>query len=328
MIFVTGGAGFIGSNVVAALAARGERVVVCDSFGAGDKWRNIAKHEVAELVAPTQCLEWLSRRHDRVRGVVHLGAISATTEADGDRLAENNVRLSLALWDYCTALDKAFIYASSAATYGDGSNGFDDDGRPEALAKLRPLNGYAWSKHVVDRSIARRVALGEPTPSQWAGLKFFNVYGPNEYHKGSMRSVLNQMHGQARTTGKLRLFKSYRPDYPDGGQLRDFVYVRDCAQVILWLLDHPKVSGLFNIGSGKARSFLDVAKTLMATLPKSNLTVEFFDMPEELRAGYQYMTEAPVQRLRAVGYNRPFVTLEDGVRDYVGTFLEKADPYL
>ena len=143
-----------------------------------------------------------------------------------------------------------------------------------------------------------------------------------------MRSVLNQLHAQAKTTGKLRLFKSYRPDYPDGGQLRDFVYVRDCAQVILWLLDHPKVSGLFNLGSGKARSFLDLAKTLMATLPKSNLTVEYFDMPEELRTGYQYMTEAPVQRLRANGYNRPFVTLEDGVREYVANFLEKDDPYL
>ena len=328
MILVTGGAGFIGSNVVAALAARGERVVVCDSFGIGNKWRNIAKHEVTELVAPAQCLEWLSRRHDRVRGVVHLGAISATTEADGDRLAENNVRLSLALSDFCTALDKPFIYASSAATYGDGSNGFDDNGRPEALAKLRPMNGYAWSKHLVDRSVARRVALGEPVPSQWVGLKFFNVYGPNEYHKGPMRSVLSQLHAQAKTTGKLRLFKSYRAEYADGGQLRDFVYVRDCAQVILWLLDHPKVSGLYNLGSGTARSFLDVAKALMATLPKLTLAVEYFDMPEELKSGYQYMTEAPIQRLKAAGYDRPFASVEDGIKDYVANFLEAADPYL
>jgi ADP-L-glycero-D-manno-heptose 6-epimerase len=328
MILVTGGAGFIGSNVVAALAARGERVVVCDSFGTGDKWRNIAKHEVTELVAPAQCLEWLSRRHDRVRAVVHLGAISATTESDGDSLAENNIRLSLALWDFCTALDKPFIYAASAATYGDGSNGFDDDGRPEALAKLRPMNGYAWSKHLVDRSIARRVSLGEPVPSQWVGLKFFNVYGPNEYHKGPMRSVLAQLHAQAKSTGKLRLFKSYRSEYADGGQLRDFVYVRDCAQVILWLLDHPKVSGLYNLGSGTARSFLDVAKALMATLPKLNLAVEYFDMPEALKPGYQYMTEAPIQRLKAAGYDRPFASIEDGIKDYVANFLEAADPYL
>jgi ADP-L-glycero-D-manno-heptose 6-epimerase len=328
VILVTGGAGFIGSNVVAALAARGERVVVCDSFGVDNKWRNIAKHEVAELVAPAQCLEWLSRRHDRVRAVVHLGAISATTEVDGDRLAENNVRLSLALWDFCTAVDKPFIYASSAATYGDGSNGFEDDGRPEALAKLRPLNGYAWSKHLVDRSIARRVALGEPAPSQWVGLKFFNVYGPNEYHKGPMRSVLAQLHAQARTTGKLRLFKSHRPEYADGGQLRDFVHVRDCAQVILWLLDHPKVSGLYNLGSGTARSFLDVAKALMAVLASLKLEVEFFAMPEELRPGYQYSTEAPIHRLKAAGYDRSMASLEEGVKDYVLNFLEKDDPYL
>ncbi len=328
MILVTGGAGFIGSNVVAALAARGERVVVCDSFASTDKWRNIAKHEVAEIIAPGQCLDWLTRRHDKVRGVVHLGAISSTTESDIDALADNNVRLSLALWDFCTAVDKPFIYASSAATYGDGTAGFDDDGRPEALAKLKPLNAYAWSKHVVDRSIARRVAAGEPSPSQWVGLKFFNVYGPNEYHKGSMRSVLVQLHAQAKTTGRLRLFKSHQPDCPDGGQLRDFVYSRDCAQVVLWLLDHPKVSGLFNFGSGKARSFLDVAKALMAALPKLKLEVEFFEMPEQLRGAYQYKTEAPMKRLTAAGYKGPFTPLEDGVKDYIASFLEKPDPYL
>jgi ADP-L-glycero-D-manno-heptose 6-epimerase len=328
MILVTGGAGFIGSNIVAALAARGERVVVCDSFGSTDKWRNIARHEIAEIVAPAQCLDWLARRHDRLRAVVHMGAISATTERDIDLLTDNNVRFPLALWDFCTAIDKPFIYASSAATYGDGSAGFEDDGRPEALARLKPLNPYAWSKHVVDRSIARRVAAGEPAPSQWAGLKFFNVYGPNEFHKGTMRSVLLQLHAQAKSTGKLSLFKSHRPDYADGGQLRDFVYSRDCAQIVLWLLDHPKISGLFNVGSGKARSFLDVAKTLMAALPGRTLSVEYFDMPEELRGSYQSKTEAPMQRLKAAGYDRPLTSLEEGVKDYVANFLEKADPYL
>jgi ADP-L-glycero-D-manno-heptose 6-epimerase len=328
MILVTGGAGFIGSNIVAALAARGERVVVCDSFGSTDKWRNIAGHEIAEVVAPAQCLDWLARRHDRLRAVVHMGAISSTTEQDIDLLAENNVRFSLALWDFCTAIDKPFVYASSAATYGDGSAGFEDDGRPEALARLKPLNPYAWSKHVVDRSIARRIAAGEPAPSQWAGLKFFNVYGPNEYHKGAQRSVLVQLHAQAKTTGKLRLFKSYRPDYADGGQLRDFVYSRDCAQIVLWLLDHPKISGLFNIGSGKARSFLDVAKALMAALPDRKLSVEYFEMPEALRASYQYKTEAPMQRLKAAGYDRAPTSLEEGAKDYVSNFLEKSDPYL
>ena len=196
------------------------------------------------------------------------------------------------------------------------------------MARLKPLNAYAWSKHVVDRSIARRVAAGEPAPSQWVGLKFFNVYGPNEYHKGAQRSVLVQLHAQAKTTGKLRLFKSSRPDYADGGQLRDFVYSRDCAKVVLWLLDHPKISGLYNLGSGKARSFLDVAEALKAALPKQKLSVEFFDMPEALRGSYQYKTEAPMQRLKAAGYDQPFTSLEDGVKDYVANFLEKPDPYL
>jgi ADP-L-glycero-D-manno-heptose 6-epimerase len=327
MILVTGGAGFIGSNIVAALAERGERVVVCDAFGTGDKWRNIAKHEVEDVIAPGRCLDWLEARHERVRAVVHMGAISATTETDGDRLAENNIRFSLDLWDYCVTRAKPLIYASSAATYGDGAGGFDDDASPEGLARLRPLNGYAWTKHVVDRSIARRVVAGEDLPPQWAGLKFFNVYGPNEYHKGSMRSVLVQLHAQARTTGRLRLFKSHRPDYADGGQRRDFVYVRDCAEVVLWLLDHPEVNGLFNLGTGTARSFLDVAKALMRALPELKLDVEFFDMPAELRERYQYLTEARMSRLAAAGYDRPFTSLEEGAADYVRNYLEKPDPY-
>jgi ADP-L-glycero-D-manno-heptose 6-epimerase len=327
MILVTGGAGFIGSNIVAALAARGERVFVCDVLGSGDKWRNIARHEVCEVIHPDDCVEWLSRRHDRIRAVVHMGAISATTEPDADKLVAQNIQPTLALWEFCVARDKQFIYASSAATYGDGSAGFEDDGRPDALAKLLPLNAYAWSKHLVDRSIARKVALGEPMPRQWVGLKFFNVYGPNEYHKAGMRSVLVQLHGQAKTTGKLRLFKSHRPDYADGGQLRDFIYVRDCVDAVLWLLDHPAVSGLFNLGSGKARSFLDVANAMRDAMPKRKLVTEFFDMPEALRDRYQYFTEAPMQRLRAAGYDRPFTSLEDGVADYVANYLEAPDPY-
>jgi ADP-L-glycero-D-manno-heptose 6-epimerase len=327
MILVTGGAGFIGSNVVAALAQRKERVVVCDSLGGGDKWRNIARHEVYDLVAPERCLDWLHANHDKLRAIIHLGAISATTETDIDRLAELNVRASLALWNACAALEKPYIYASSAATYGDGSVGFDDDGRPGALAKLRPLNGYAWSKHLVDRSIARRIAGDEPRPAQWVGLKFFNVYGPNEYHKGSMRSVVVQLHAQAHATGRLRLFKSTDPKLADGGQLRDFIHVRDCVDVVLWLLDHPKVSGLFNLGTGKARSFLDLAKAVMASLPRLKLELEFFDMPETLKPRYQNFTEAKMERLRQAGYDRPFTSLEDGVADYVGNVLETSDPY-
>jgi len=327
VILVTGGAGFIGSNIVAALSDRGERVAICDSLGTGDKWQNLVRHEIHELVAPEDCLDWLHRNRAQVRAVVHMGAISATTETDADRLAEMNVRSSLALWQACAALEKPFIYASSAATYGDGSAGFDDDGRPEALARLRPLNGYAWSKHLVDRSIARRVALGEPKPPQWVGLKFFNVFGPNEYHKGAMRSVAVQLHAQARGIGRLRLFKSNDPVYADGAQKRDFIYVRDCAEAVLWLLDNPKVSGLFNLGSGKARSFLDLAQAVQQSLPRLNLPVEFFDMPDSLKPGYQNFTEAPMARLRAAGYERPFTGLDEAVADYVTNYLEARDPY-
>ena len=327
MILVTGGAGFIGSNIVAALCARGERVIVCDHLGTSEKWRNIAKHEIADLIAPARCGDWLAANHDSIRAIVHMGAISATTETDADKLAENNVRFSLDLWGFCAGRDKQLIYASSAATYGDGSAGFEDDASPAALGKLRPLNGYAWSKHLVDRSIARRVASGDPTPRQWVGLKFFNVYGPNEYHKAGMRSVLVQLHEQARSSGKLRLFKSGRPDYADGGQLRDFIHVRDCADVVLWLLDHGAVNGLFNLGTGKARSFLELAHALMKALPKRQLAVEFFDMPKALESGYQYRTEAKMDRLRAAGYTKPFTSLEDGVVDYVTNFLETRDPY-
>jgi len=327
MILVTGGAGFIGSNIVAGLAEGGEGVVVCDSFGSGDKWRNIAKHEVVDLVQPERVIDWFERYHDHVRAVVHMGAISATTETDIDKLAEHNVRATLALLRLAVARDKQFIYASSAATYGDGKAGFDDDGRPEALARLRPLNGYGWSKHFVDRAIARKMVLGEPLPTQWVGLKFFNVYGPNEYHKTSMRSVAVQLHEQAKATGRLRLFKSHQADYPDGGQLRDFIYVRDVVDVVLWLLDHPAVSGLYNLGTGKARSFLDLAHAVAKALPGRRLEIEFFDMPATLRGSYQSRTEAAMTRLRAVGYDRPFTSLEDGVADYIANYLEKPDPY-
>jgi len=328
MILVTGGAGFIGSHVVAALAARGERVVVCDHLGSGDKWRNIAKHEVEDLISPAQCLAWLAAKRGSVSAVIHLGAISATTETDGDRLVENNVRASLDLWEFCRDQAKPFIYASSAATYGDGTAGFDDDGSPEGLARLRPLNGYAWSKHLVDRTIARRVTRGAPLPPQWVGLKFFNVYGPNEYHKESMRSVAKQLHEQAHATGRLRLFKSTRADLPDGGQRRDFIYVRDCAEVVLWLLDHPKVSGLFNLGTGRARSFLDLAEAVRKALPARKLEIEFFDMPAGLKDRYQNLTEAKMDRLRAAGYTKPFTSLEEGTADYLRNYLEAPDPYL
>lgn len=325
MYLVTGGAGFIGSNIVAALAERGERVIVCDTLGCEDKWRNLAKHELWEILPPAELPRWLDKRQG-LKAVVHMGAISATTERDGDLLAATNITLSQRLWSWCSDAGIPFLYASSAATYGDGSQGFDDEATPEALARLRPLNGYGWSKQVFDRWVVRQASLGMPAPPQWAGLKFFNVYGPNEYHKGEMRSVAVKLFRQVTAGEPATLFKSHRPDYPDGGQLRDFVWVGDCVAVVLWLLENPQVSGLFNLGSGQARSFADLAKALFAALERQP-DIHYIPMPEVLRDKYQYFTEARIERLRAAGFAAPMTALEEGVATYVRTFLAAADPY-
>jgi ADP-L-glycero-D-manno-heptose 6-epimerase len=325
MILVTGGAGFIGSNVVAALCEQGVPVAVSDRLRNGDKWRNLAKAGFQELIAPEALDDWLAGRK-RLDGVVHLGAISSTTERDADLIFDVNVRLSTRLWDWCAATATPFVYASSAATYGAGEHGFDDDQRVEALAQLRPLNGYGWSKHFFDRQVLRAVAAGAAAPPQWAGLKFFNVYGPNEYHKGTMQSVVAQKYPAVAAGKPVTLFTSHHPQYPDGGQMRDFVYVDDCVDVILWLLDHPKVSGLFNLGSGQARSFADLARAIAeaAGVPSR---IDFIPMPEAIRPNYQYFTEARMQKLRGAGYDRPLTSIEVGVRRYVERFLAAPDRY-
>lgn len=325
MILVTGGAGFIGSNLVGALAERGCDVAVCDWLRSDERWRNIAKHEIADLVAPERLSEWLAQA-PKLDAVFHMGANSSTTETDVDNIAELNVRATLKLLEWCTKTRTRLIYASSAATYGDGSAGFSDDASPEALSVLKPLNAYGWSKHFIDRRIARQTVRGDAMPPQCAGLKFFNVYGPNEYHKGSMKSVVAQNCAHVMAGGAIKLFKSGRPDYGDGGQLRDFIYVRDCVNVMLWLLDNPQVSGLFNLGTGKARTWLDLANALFAATGRKPC-IEFVPMPETLAAKYQYFTEAKMDKLRAAGYGAPFTPLEDGVADYVKRFLATIDPY-
>ena len=327
MIVVTGGAGFIGSNLVAALEGRGVvELVVCDRLGSGDKWRNIAKRELAAVIAPEELLDFLESQHGAVDVVFHMGAISATTEQDADLIVETNFRLSLDLWYWCARAGARLIYASSAATYGDGSAGFDDDDSPEGLARLRPLNAYGWSKHLFDRRVTRMLARRLDAPSQWAGLKFFNVYGPNEYHKDDMRSVVTKLYPQLAAGEPARLFRSYRPDYPDGGQVRDFVFVDDCVEVMLWLMDNPHVSGLFNVGSGRARSWLDLANAVFAATDRAP-RIEFIDMPESLRPKYQYFTQARMTKLRQAGYTAPFASLEEGVSRYVRGFLAADDPY-
>jgi ADP-L-glycero-D-manno-heptose 6-epimerase len=327
MIVITGGAGFIGSNLAAALEERGERdLVVCDRLGRDDKWRNLGKRALAGLLPPEALLPFLEQHARDITIVFHLGAISSTTETDADLIAATNFTLSQRLWEWCAETETRFIYASSAATYGDGSAGFDDDGSSAGLARLRPLNAYGWSKHLFDRRVARLLEHNAKRPSQWAGLKFFNVYGPNEYHKGAMKSVVAQIYPRAVKGESARLFRSHRADVPDGGQKRDFVYVRDAVDAMLWLYAHPDTSGLFNIGSGTARSFADLAAAVYRALGREP-ALEYIDTPAEIRDKYQYLTEARMERLRAAGYAKPATSLEDGVRDYLLTYLAAADPY-
>jgi ADP-L-glycero-D-manno-heptose 6-epimerase len=327
MIVVTGGAGFIGSNLLAALEGRGDLVVV-DNLGQGDMWRNIAKRELADVIRPQDLPKWLAGRSaEQIQAIFHMGAISSTTETDVDVIVENNIRLSLDLFRWCASEKVRFIYASSAATYGDGSQGFEDDDSVAALAQLQPLNAYGWSKHVIDRRLARVLREGGSLPPQCVGLKFFNVYGPNEYHKGSMRSVVHQLHPKVAAGEAAKLFRSHHPDYQDGGQLRDFIYVKDVVDVMLWLFDNPEVQGLYNVGTGKARSFADLAGAVFAALDKKP-RFEFVDTPIEIRDKYQYFTEASMQKLRDAGYEREFTSLEDGVKDYVLGHLEQTDSWL
>jgi ADP-L-glycero-D-manno-heptose 6-epimerase len=327
MIVVTGGAGFIGSNLVAALAERGHsELVVVDRLGQDAKWRNVAKHELADILPPEALPGFLDANRGQVEAIFHMGAISATTERDVDLIVESNLRLSLDLWDWCARFGTRYVYASSAATYGDGTLGFVDDASCEALARLRPLNAYGWSKHAFDRRVARIISQGGPKPPQWAGLKFFNVYGPNEGHKGEMKSVVAKTYPRAASGEAAVLFRSHHPDYADGGQLRDFVWVGDCVDVMLWLLNSPEVSGLFNCGSGKARSFADLTRAVYAALDLEP-QIEFVDTPVEIRDKYQYFTEADLTRLRAAGYAKPTTSLEDGIGEYVRNFLHTEDPY-
>ena len=326
MILVTGGAGFIGSNLVAALLERGlGPVAVVDRLGRDEKWRNLAKHDLEALIAPEGLADFLQQRGKEIAHVFHLGAISSTTERDADLIVETNIRLSQALWDWCAEQSVPFVYASSAATYGDGSAGFQDGADPEALARLRPMNAYGWSKHAFDRWVARH-AKQPQAPPQWVGLKFFNVYGPNEYHKDEMRSVVCKAFPRAAAGERATLFRSHHPDYPDGGQKRDFVHVADCVEVMLWLRDRPEVSGLFNVGTGRAQTWLELMTALYRAVGKK-LEIDWVDVPEAIRDRYQYFTQADVTALRGAGYDRPFMPVATGVKDYVERYLATDDPY-
>jgi len=329
VVLVTGGAGFIGSNVVARLCEDGGAdVVVCDRLRQTDlgKWRNIAKHPIGDLIAPEALWPWLESHGEEVGLVIHMGAISSTTESDADLIAGVNFGLSRDLFRWCAERRRRLIYASSAATYGDGRLGFDDRDDLDHLTALRPLNAYGWSKALFDIFALRQAARGV-APPQWTGLKFFNVFGPNEAHKGSMRSVVAQIWPRVAAGEPVRLFRSDNLAYPDGGQLRDFVYVRDVADCIAWLARQGGPSGVFNLGSGKARTFEDLARAVFAAAGREP-RIEFVDMPATLRGQYQYFTEARMDRLRESGWNASSTSLEAGVTDYVSRFLATDDPYL
>jgi len=325
MILVTGGAGFIGSNLVARLTEDGRRVSVDDVLDGGDKWRNLAHHPVAELVTPEGLDHFLARRGEEIELVHHLGAITSTTETDGELLTETNVRLSQRLWRWCTRFQVPLVYASSAATYGDGSQGFRDDDSGEALARLRPLNPYAWSKHAFDRWAVTEAEAGR-APPHWYGLKLFNVYGPNEYHKGEMRSVVAKAYERVACGQPVGLFRSHDPAYPDGGQKRDFVHVDDCVDVMTWLATNEPASGIYNVGTGRAQTWLELVEAVHAAVGRAP-RIDWVDIPEALRERYQYFTQADISKLRAAGYDRPFKSLGEGVPAYVQGYLAAADPY-
>ncbi|MDG6095701.1 ADP-glyceromanno-heptose 6-epimerase [Acetobacter sp. AN02] len=318
MIIVTGGAGFIGSCLVSALSARGCVSVVSDRLRSGDKWRNL-HHSPPLAIVPPEELEAFLAQAGTVDAIFHLGAVSATTARDGDLVWQSNVALSTMLWDWCARNGTRLIYASSAATYGaaDRPELFRDG--LESLSGLEPMNLYGWSKHAFDLHVRRETGRGH-APPQWAGLKFFNVYGPNEYHKGSMISVVKVKYDEVVAGHPARLFRSDRSDIADGQQKRDFIWVGDIVDVMLWLYDHPEVSGLFNCGTGEARSYLDLAYAVCDAAGRPR-DVAFTEMPEALRGQYQSYTCADMTRIRAAGYDRPFTALEEGIARYVRGYL-------
>ena len=323
LILVTGAAGFIGSNVARMLAQEGRRVVASDWFGHSGKWLNLRDVALHDVIRPEATLTWLEAQEERVSAIVHMGAISTTTETDVDLIVERNIRCTLDLWNWAARRQARFIYASSAATYGDGSEGFVDDDSPEALPKLKPLNPYGWSKHLVDRRIVDDVRRGRPTPQGWAGLKFFNVYGPGEAHKEGMRSVAHQIYPAASRGETVSLFKSDNPAYADGGQLRDFIYVADCCAVIRNMLRAETLSGIYNVGAGQARSFADLARAVFAAVGRPP-AISYREMPDSLRGRYQYFTQADTAKLHAAGLAPNFHSLEDGLAAYVRDDLREA----
>lgn len=326
MIVVTGAAGFIGSNFVAALNAQGKTdIAVCDFFESGEKWRNLAKAAFTEIVPPALLMGWLSQRQD-IEAVIHMGAISATTAVDGDLVLETNFRLPVQLLDFCTAAQVPLLYASSAAVYGDGSAGFDDSIDPAQILKLRPLNLYGWSKRQFDFVVADRIARGAPLPPTCVGLRFFNVFGPNEYHKGEMRSLVAKIAAPISGGERIALFKSHRKGIADGDQRRDFIYVKDAVRMSLALQASGR-SGIYNVGTGQAHSFRELAEATFAAFGRP-IAIDYIDMPASIRDKYQYFTQASLDNASQTGWRPSFAPLGDTIADYVHGYLSQEDPFL
>lgn len=326
MYIVTGATGFIGSNLLAEMEHRGyEDIVAVDWFGDGEKWKNVAKRGAVRFVLPEEMWPFMESHAEKIKAVLHLGAISSTTETDVDKIVRNNFELTVRLYEFCRGRNVQLVYASSAATYGGGEQGFVDRDDLAFISKLRPLNPYGWSKNAVDKHIAADRERNGAGP-QVVGLKFFNVYGPNEYHKGMQMSVMRHFKRQFEETGKVRLFKSYREDCADGEQRRDFVWVGDCVDVMLWMVEHAEVSGLFNVGTGKATSYNTVARSVAESMGVEPV-IEYIDMPDSVRNQYQYFTEADLGKLRKAGYDRPMTNVPEGVERYVKGYLSKEDWY-
>jgi len=315
-IVITGAAGFIGSYLVGYLNSLGyENLILVDDFSAEKKVRNYTGKKYLHKVHREQFFEWCEHHPGSVQYMFHLGARTDTTEMDYNVHKKWNVDYSKQIWELCTANNIPLVYASSAATYGNGEHGYKDDN--DIVSQLHPLNPYGKSKNDFDIWVMEQKHM----PPFWAGVKFFNVYGPNEYHKGRMASVIFHAYHQIKKNGSVKLFRSHNPNYADGEQMRDFVYVRDVVSMCIWLMQQQPESGLYNVGSGKARSFKDLVNAIFATLHLES-NIEFIDTPEDIRDKYQYFTEADMNKIIKAGYNQTFTSLEEGVRDYVTNYLE------
>ncbi len=327
-ILISGGAGFIGSHLAKKLSERPDhRIVIVDQFGTGDKWNNLVRVPIDEIIHPDDLFYWLEHFGESLECVFQLGGVSSSIESDVEVILDSNHNTPLLLWRWCAEHNVRYVYGSSYEVYGDGAHGFDDTSDEAYQRNLRPLNPNGWSKKLLDLHISTAQKRGEPMPPQCVGLRLFNIYGPNEYHKKDSRSVALKIYEEASTGAAVKLFKSNNPNYAHGEQIRDFVHIDDVVSVLEFFYDNPDKSGLFNIGSGKAHSFEELAKAIFAALGKAP-NIKYVDMPTHVEHQYQYKTLASIARLREAGYSKEFKTLEQGIADYIGNYLTKPDKYL